>query len=344
MARMTTARGSVLIICLMTLTVLGVVGLWAYKISALNRQTAYNQVRQHQAFYLAEAGVALALAALRGNCLWRGDDPGITATAQGELVLGGLTGTYGVTIFDATDDHNGNWDSQLPGGMLRLVSEGRCQTAYQALSCRVTLSPVVGSGANSPPIALVSAGPVSLAGGTPATMGYDEYGHAAMGMVQAHTALPPVNHTALKALADHAVATLDNETFDDLLSGCTGFYRDSPADTHAWITWVSGDLILSGSRRLYGIVFVEGERVALSGAAAIHGVLYAPHAREVLIPDAGSPGHQPVMGQLLAGPGGVRTTGTGMGVQLVGEYVDLFNEAGGASLDVSVVPGSWHSL
>lgn len=342
--RMTNSRGSVLIICLMTLTVLGVVGLWAYKISSLNRQTAYNQVRQHQAFYLAEAGVGLALASLRGNLLWRGEDPGATATARGALALGGLTGSYGVTLFDATDDNNGNWDTQLPGGVVRLVSEGRCQTAYQALSCRVKLSPVVSAGANSPPIALVSAGPVSFADGTPVTMGYDEYGHAAMGMVRANTALPPVNLTALKALADHAVTTLDNDAFDDVFSGCTGFYRDSPADTQPRITWVFGDLALSGSRRLYGVVFVEGQRVVFSGSAGIHGVLYAPHAREVVIADAGSPGNRPVMGQLLAGAGGVRTTGTSMGVQLVGEYVDMFNEAGAATLDVTVVPGSWHSL
>lgn len=335
-------NGSILVICLMVLAILGVLSLWAGKIASLNRKTAFNHVRQLQSHYLAEAGIDLSLAAIREDPLWRGDDPEMAPSGKGALDLNGVTGSYAITICDATDDGNGEWDARLPGGILTLFSEGACAEAYQSVSCRIKLSPSTEKAIVSPRIAVLSAGEITVAGETPALVGLDELGCEDVSMIRENTVLPEINQTTLKVMADGAYDVLDDEAFDEHLSGRKTFWRDSPADSQPYITWVIGDMILTGKKALYGIFFVEGERVSLSGEVSLFGVLFAPNAQSVTIPGEGSSGSPSIKGQVVAGTGGVESSGSGMGVQLVGAYVDAFNDVGGGSVEVSIIPGSWH--
>ena len=201
-APITGKNGSVLVLCLMVLAVLGVLCLWAVKVASLNFKTACNHVRQLQSLYLAEAGIDLALAAIRKNPLWRGDDPGLTPATKGTLDLKGVKGTYAITIYDATGDGNGIWDSRLPGGMLTLFSEGACAEAYQSVSCRIKLSPSTEKTDVSPKIAVISAGDITVSGGTPALAGLDELGRDDISMIRGNTVLPRMNQTAFKVMAD----------------------------------------------------------------------------------------------------------------------------------------------
>jgi hypothetical protein len=327
----------------MVLAVLGVMGLWALKIASLNRMAACNHVQQVQAAYLAEAGIATAMAAIGGNPLWRGDDPLMPPEASGRLQRGSMEGQYRITVYDATDDGNGPWDGQLPGGQLRIVSEGRSAGAYQALSCLFSLTPVMGQGAHSPAVAAVSSGRITVTNGVGPVLGYDVLGQPAATMILARAALPAIPRAALVAQADQVFDTLTNEIFDRSLSHRHSFWRDSPADTVPYITWIRRDVRLSGNRCLFGIVWVSGSHVSLEQQARLVGVLYAPDAVQVTIRSAAiPPGPQPVMGQVLAGDGGVQGTGGTLGVQLVPEYVEAFNEAAAARLHVAMVPGSWH--
>jgi hypothetical protein len=341
-AFVTSRKGSVLVLCLMVLAVLSVFCLWAGKIASLNQKTAFNHVRQLQSLYLAEAGIDLSLAAIRENPLWRGDDPAMAPAVRGTLDLKGVKGTYSITICDATDDGNGKWDSRLPGGMLILLSEGACAEAYQSLSCRIKLSPSTEKTDVSPRIAVISAGDITVAGGTQAISGLDEGGHENITMIRGNTVFPKMNAAALKAMADEIVGMLDDEVFPECLSTRNTFWRDSPADKRPYITCVTRDMILSGDKTLYGIFFVEGDRVSLSGEVRLNGVLYAPNAQEVTIPGEDGFGSPSIRGQVVAGAGGVKSTGGAMGVRLVGEYVEAFSDVGGAPVVVSIVPGSWH--
>jgi hypothetical protein len=331
-----------MILCLMVLAVLAVGGLWSLKVASLNRMAACNHVQQVQAAYLAEAGIAAAKAALRTNPLWRGDDPLVPPSGSGQLQWGNLGGVYQVTVYDATDDNNGRWDRQLPGGRLRIVSEGRSAGAYQALSCAFQFSPVTGLSANSPTVAALSSGNITVTGGANPVLAYDALGSPSAAMVMAHAGLPAISQVVLVAQADLVLNALDNNAFDASLSDRHGFWRDSPANTVPYITWIRGDVRLSGNRRLYGIVWVAGRQVSLSGPAGLTGVLYAPHALRISLPAAAAPpGPQPIMGQVLTG-GDIKGTGGTLGTQLVPEYVDAFNEAAAGQLHVAMVPGSWH--
>lgn len=339
---MTRRNGSVLVLCLMALAVLSVLCLWAGKVASLNRMTAVNHVRQLQSLYLAEAGIDSALAAIRENPLWRGEFPGLAPGSKGMLDLKGLSGSYAITIYDATDDGSGVWDSSLPGGILILYSEGACAEAYQSLSCRIKLSPCGARTVISPRIAVISAGDITVSGGTPAVTALDELGREDISMIRGNADLPVMNQAALKSLADEVFGWLDDAGFTKPLSARNAFWRDSPADTRPYITCVTGDMILSGDKVLHGIFFVEGGRVSLSGNVRLNGILFAPNAREVVVPGETASGSPSIRGQVIAGTGGVKSAGGQMGVQFVGEYVEAFSDAGGASVAAVIVPGSWH--
>jgi len=150
--------------------------------------------------------------------------------------------------------------------------------------------------------------------------------------------LPTVNQDALRAFADFVFPG----NLTDEIAGVSNFWKDHPADTEPYITNVKGNLSIAGNKDLYGIIFVEGNSVTLSGSVRIHGVIYAPNATlQTVINGGGSPGDQPVMGQVICGTGGVHASGNHADVQLVKEYVDAFNNYGGAIVNVAPAPGSW---
>lgn len=333
-------NGSALIICLLSLAVLSVLGTAALMVSTTNQTIAGNYRKQSQAFFVAEAGLQFALASIKDDITWRGDTT--YSTTRDNMVIGNITANYTVTTHDASNDSYGVYDPLIPGGYIKIVSEGVFQDSTQTVETMVRLSPNDGFNANSPDKAVITSGG-NTGSGIHVVNGYDDDGNLSSDMVLTnYIPLPTVNQDALRTFADYSFSFLDNTEVDTGLSGQTDFFKDPPHNTQPYIIHVSGNVSIGGNRDVYGIIFVEGTSVVLSGSVRIHGVIYAPNATvTTTINGGGSPGDQPVMGQVISGTGGVHAAGNHADVQLVQDYVDAFNNYGGSIVDVDPVPGSW---
>lgn len=329
-------KGSALIICLLSLAVLSALGTAALMVSTTNQSIAGNYRKQSQAFFVAEAGLQKAIAELRNDMTWRGETTvdSVPAT-EGDMVIGNITADYTVKILDNTED------TTLPGGNIRLISEGVFQDSHQTVETIVSFSPKDSSNATSPSAAVVTEGK-NYKSGNHVINGYDDDGiENTDEMVLTEDSTPPatlptVNQEALKAFADF---TIEGDMTDGL--GLTSFWKDPDTKKHPYIIYVKGDLDFNGNVHIFGILFVEGEAV-LKGAARVNGVIYAPNSEDTTeIKGGGNPNDQPIMGQLLCGKGGVEPAGNHGDVQLVQEYVDAFNNFGGANVNVNPAPGSW---
>ncbi len=337
-------QGAVLILTLLALVLLSLSGTTALFIAATDQKITGNFRKQAQAFGITEAGLEICLAQMRHDLLWRGNSPlGSPTKTSGKLTMGSGIGNYTVTITDRTDDNNGLFSDLIPPAHVKITSTGTVIDATQRLECYINFSPDPGSIAGSPYAAVVTQG--DNPGNRPYPVnGYDDYGNLDAtpipnSMVYTSSTLPRVNKDALKAFADHCLTDLT-----DTLVGQSDFWKDAPLNTKPYIIHVSGDMIVSGSKHFYGIIFIEGE-VRLKENVRVHGVIYAPNAvTPVEINSAGTHWDRPVMGQLIAGPGGVAGTGHDAAVQLVKSYVDTFNNYGGSKVHVEIAPGSWRQL
>ena len=339
MKKLADSSGMALLLCLLMISTLCLIGVAALSISGLNRQIVINAAKKAKAFYVAEAGREMALARLRHDPLWRGDEETAPSSSRGVLDIGGIRGSYVVTLSDRTADENGLFNKLLPAGYVEAACIGTYLDAVQTVSCLVHMIPDEASPAAFPPKAVISAG--SVAG---PMIVLDEFGAEKNTLLQSGSALPEANITTLKVLAEAAFSSLDDDVYDRALAGIGSFWQDPPADTRPHIVYVRGDLDISGDRQLYGIYFVEGAHVVLSGAACAHGVIYAPNAESISVQNSGAVGRQVVSGLLVAGSGGVRVTGNQVAVQLHQDYVDAFNDVAGPHMDIEMAPGSWASF
>ncbi len=333
-------NGSALIICLLSLAVLSALGTAALMVSTTNQTIAGNYRKQSQAFYVAEAGLQYALAAIKDDMTWRGDTS--YSTTRDDMIIGNITASYEVTTYDSSNDSYGVYDTLIPGGYIKLVSEGVFQDSTQTVETMVSISPDDTSViADSKDKAVITSGG-NTGSGIHVVNGYDDDGNLASDMVETYATLPTVNQDALRTFADYSFSSLTNTEVSNSLSGQTDFFKDAPQNDQPYIIHVSGDVSIGGSSDVYGIIFVEGTSVVLSGSVRIHGVIYAPNASiTTTINGGGSPGDQPVMGQVISGTGGVHASGNHADVQLVQDYVDAFNNFGGAVVNVDPAPGSW---
>jgi hypothetical protein len=328
-------EGSALIICLLSLAVISAIGISTLSVSTTNQTIVGNYKKQSQAFYVAEAGLHFAAASIKKNIAWRG---ATNPTSTGNMIIRGVTATYTVQMYDGTDDGQGTYNTQIPGGHIKLVSTGVFSDSTQTVESIVKLTPDPGFNANSPYAAVITTGG-NTGSGSHVVNGYNNDGNQDPNMVLINQpSLPTVNQDALKAFADFVFPG----NLTDEIDGVSSFWKDHPVDTKPYIINVKGNLDIGGNKDLYGIIFVEGTTVTLSGAVRIHGVIYAPNATvQTTINGGGSPGDQPVMGQVICGTGGVNAAGNHADVQLVKDYVDAFNNYGGAVVNVSPVAGSW---
>ena len=248
----------------------------------------------------------------------------------------GIQATFNVVLSDCTADENGVFNALLPAGYIMMRSAGTWRDASQRVSCMVRLSPVEELAATFPQVALISSGTAS----GPLTV-LDDLGSENNLMIQTEIALPEANEKGLTATAETALPSLDNDCWDATLSGIDSFWQDSPANTSPRILYVQGDLVISGDRKLYGIVFVEGKHITLEDESEVHGVLYAPFATSVTIQNSGAPGRLAVTGMVVTGRGGLDVTGNALSIQFYADYVDAFNTAAGSKMKIDLVPGSW---
>jgi len=332
------SRGMALVLCLMMMTILSLVGGAALGISELNHQIVHNGTKQAQAFYVAEAGRELALAYLHGSPIWRGGEVPASGEFEGGLSMGGVQGVFKVSLSDCTADENGIYNELLPAGQVELKSTGTWMDALQTVTCIVRITPKEGTEAAFPQAAVVSSGSIS----GPLTA-LDDLGDENSLLLKTPAVLPEANEEGLKAMADAAFFSLDNDAWDSALGDIESFWRDAPANTAPRIIFIQGDLEISGDRQLYGIVFVEGRHIALDGESGVRGVLYAPNATDVSVNNTGDPGRIAVSGQFITGSGGVAISGNRTSFQHVPDFVDAFNLAAGSKQDIEVLPGSWKS-
>jgi hypothetical protein len=338
---LTNQNGSALIICLLSLAVLSALGTAALMVSSTNQTIAGNYRKQSQAFFVAEAGLQKALAELKQDASWRGD----SNVSEGSMDIGNTSVQYTVQITDS------NQDNTLPDGYVRLVSEV-VWDSQQTVEMMVHIIRIFDDAfkAKSPSNAVVTEGE-NHATGNHVINGYDNDGNEnteEMILTEHDLSTLEINQESLKAYADF---TFESDLTSGLVDSLAlnSFWKVPPDPENPDLTpipniiHVKGDLDLSGNVHLYGIVFVEGE-VVLKGTARVHGVIYAPNTiNETEIKGGGNPNDQPIMGQLICGPGGIKPAGNHGDVQLVQDYVDAFNNfAGEVVLEVdSPVLGSW---
>jgi len=325
-------HGMALVLCLLIMTVLSAVGTSALMVASTNQKIASNYKMQTQAFNVSEAGTQFGLAQIKNSVIWRGSDPA-TGTASGSLG----TGSYALTVYDSTNDANGLYDSTLPSGFVRLVSAGTFSGSTQRVETILELSPNEATAANIQEAAVITTGP-NTGSGPMVVNGYDNDGNLNPSYVLANQpSLPAINGPAIEAMADFYYG---GNLTTELPADVTNFFKDHPADTKPWITVVEGNLDVQGDEILYGIIYVKGQDVTLRGTVRVHGVIYAPNAVYTTdIRGGGSPGDQPVMGQVICGIGGVEARGNHADVQYVKDYADALRNLGGDITDVTVV--SW---
>jgi hypothetical protein len=328
-----------LVLCLLLMTTLCLVGGAALSVSGLNQKIVHNGAKQVQSFYLAEAGKELALSYLKEDPLWRGTVGAVTSGFSGGLPVGEQEGTFHVVIWDCTDDGNGQCNTLIPAGHVRVESEGIWLDACHHSSCIIRIRSYSGSVPAFPPAAVVSSGTM-----TGALVTLDEMGSEDSTLIYAGSALPATDKKVLTALADSVFSSLDNNLFDFALGDVGGFWRDAPGDTQPYIICVNGDVSITGDRQLKGVIFVAGSQVSLEGESGIQGVLYAPNATSVTISNTGASGRIAVRGQLITGASGVVCTGNSVAIQLVEDYADAFNSCIGSEWCAEVLPGGWSSF
>ena len=335
--------GMALLITLLIVMVLSTVGMSSMLVSATDSKIAANYKKQAQAFNLAEAGIQRAVATLRDDVLWRGDETTNPQTSTVTPSVGGTPGTVTVTLTDSTNDGNGIYDGLLPAGYVKLVSEAGFADSFQRIEALVRLTPDGSTTANSPAAAVITTGP-NTGSGIHVVNGFDNDGIFNPSFIlDNQPSLPTVNQDALRAFADFSFGSVGNTELDTTLAVQTDFFKDAPLDTRPWVIHATGNLYISGNRTLYGIIFVEGTTVTLSGAVRVKGVIYAPNATvSTTINGGGSPGDQPVMGQVICGTGGVHASGNHADVQYVKDYVDAFNNLAGDKVIVDIV--SWRQF
>jgi hypothetical protein len=345
-------KGFVLVLCLIVMAVLSLLGASALMISSTNQHIVMNYRKQTMAFNVAEAGLQFGLARLRNNPLWRGEETTNPNTRTEYMYTGDTLGWYVLHTYDRTDDNNGTYDPLIPAGYVKLICEGRIPDAYQRIQIFAQLIPDPTVHVDLEDRAIITSGP-NLGSGTHVVNGYDSFGNLDnANMVETFTTLPTVDQDGVKGLADFSFAQLTNTELTNVLqedppstkapTPQTDFWKDPPADTQPWIIHVRGNLVISGSVTLYGIIFVEGDTVDLEGSCRVHGIIYAPNATVYTrIHGGGSPWDQPVMGQVISGDGGVLANGNHADVQLVPEYVEAFRNLGGDVNTAELVAGSW---
>jgi Tfp pilus assembly protein PilX len=340
-----------LVITLLLTLQLSVIGWGAFTVSHTNQKISGNYLRQAAAFNTAESGIKIALANLKHDATWKRTAIGSSGeSSTGTIPISGANGAYTVTVFDSSDD------ATLDEKTVRLVSQGTYANSTQTVEVHAEFAPDPGSSASSPAQAVITEG-VNDTSGHPVG-GYDEAGCCEDPTDPGYTApctdncdpdymisenFPDlstlgINEDALKLFADFIIN--GDLTQPSQVNNISDFWENQ-ALQDPYIIHVTGDMDIAGNDTFYGIYFVEGE-IDISAAIRIHGVIYAPNSTAACkINGGGSPGNQPVMGQLICGPGGINASGNHANVQYVSEYVDAFNNYSGSVVDLNIKEGTW---
>ncbi|MBN2012376.1 hypothetical protein JW960_23810 [candidate division KSB1 bacterium] len=120
------------------------------------------------------------------------------------------------------------------------------------------------------------------------------------------------------------------------------FYADSAAGIPN-ITYIKGDMKVSGGTHIYGIFIVEKD-IVINGSARVEGVLYMLNPTSEVIYEmdftgGGSPSESSVVGGILAN-GDISGTGNHVSIQYNPEYLELFGDVGGSKKIMKIL--SWN--
>lgn len=133
--------------------------------------------------------------------------------------------------------------------------------------------------------------------------------------------VPAIDEAALAAMS----TPQGHDQFDALFTPSNGypdgsFYR--PDGVTPNVTHVMNDFKVKGGRTIYGIFVVEGD-VVLNGSARIEGVVYLPNPTSTIITGGGDPGESSITGGLIS-HGNIQGFGNHISVKHWPEFMGVF--------------------
>lgn len=265
--------------------ILLILGLVSYSILTVDSRLSINFVQAIQAQYLAEAGIEYSL-----KRIYNGES---VADPESVSLVGG---TFNVA--------STNLDS-----VVEITSTGMIANAKKVIQVTVKSRPPISD------YAIFATGEVTN------VTSLDEFGDPAPSlMIDNAESLPNIEDQNLINMAisqDHVEEGVEYQPEHGYPNFNFYFSGSTPNVTH-----VKGNLHVLGGRTVYGIFLVEGD-IILDGSARVYGVLYMITPNHVVIHGGGSPTESTVTGGIIAN-GNIDGTGNHITVLYNPEYMGNF--------------------
>lgn len=271
-------RGSVSIAFVMfTIITLSLLCLSAIDLTVTDSRMSVNHVQRTQALFVAEAGIEYGIA-----LLFQGQNPPYTETVQMD------DGEFSISI--------------VLNNVVTLISTGNSDNAKQSI--QVTMDPMIGS------IAIYSTGDINN------VITYDENGDPDPSLNVENAGFPNMSDSTLIAMAtsqgqvETGAVFVPSHGYPNF-----NFYYSAGVSN---VTYVTGDLRVQGGRTIYGIFVVEGN-IILNGSSRVEGVLYMK-GNGSITHGGGNPSESSITGGIIAN-GDIDGTGNGISVTYNPEYM-----------------------
>ncbi len=309
-------RGAALIITLAVTSILTIYTGAMFVYMKTGRISSFRFSRRAQTLYLAKTGADIAIRQLASDSLWRNTQ---TDTRFNDV-------SFGEGIFDIdTVTVNAN-------GTLNIASHGYIPDKTNPISHR-TISQVARIVPGTPAdvdtnMAIVIAGDLTNINIR------DEDNNLDPSLGSDNDTPPDIMKSGLVQMSnDQGHTQLGN--FSPVSGWPNGdFYYSGDTPN---VTYVTGNLSVSGGSTVYGIFVIDGN-VVLNGSARVEGVLYLPNPTSTIIHGGGAPAENSVVGGIISW-GDVTGTGSHADVQIQKTYMTSFSYSGGTPPSVYVV--SW---
>ena len=268
---------------ILILTTLGVV---SYSIMTVDSRMAVKYTQNIQAQYLAEAGIEYGI----------------------KRIFDGQTDPYTESVSISGGVFNLEIEEQ--DTVLQLTSTGSVDNAVKAIQVLVRFSRPIGD------YAIYSTGDVSN------VTVLNEAGDPDPSLlVENAPSLPDIDNAGLIALATSQGHVQSGSSFTPAhgYPNFNFYYSGSTPN----VTHVLGNMRVKGGRTVYGIFIVEGD-IILEGSSRVEGVLYMINPNRIVIHGGGTPTQSSVTGGIVAN-GDVDGTGNHITVHYNSEYMGIFS-------------------
>jgi hypothetical protein len=247
---------------LVFLVTLGLLGMGAYALMRSEGTNIGNQAKMYQADY-APDGIAFY---------------GMRALAQGKFTHATETRTYTVGTASGTLD-----TIKMASGDIRMIVNSTCSNAQRELQIEAAF---VGFADR----AIITTSTVSGIGAKDSN-----FVDNSRRLAQQVDSIPAINLTGLKAIATKFTGNKSYNGSTVYPASGTFFKTGSTPN----VTYVTGNLDVSGNATLYGIWIVDGT-VTISGTPRIYGVIYLPNPTSTLVNGGGSKSSSVITGAVVS--------------------------------------------